>query len=140
MQLEYLEAEFYSCTALGKPLDADLRGGGPASTGCQKASLDGPTQAYAEELASNEIAHVTFLRQALGSQAVAMPQINIGSAFSDAANAAAGSTLSPSFSPYLNSLFFLHGSYIFEPVGVTAYLGAAPLLSNKDYLSAAGGE
>ena len=52
----------------------------------------------------------------------------------------AGATLSPAFSPYINSLFFLHGAYVFEPVGATAYLGAAPLLANNaTLLSAAAG-
>ena len=52
----------------------------------------------------------------------------------------AGSTLSPPFSPYSSSLFFLGGSYVFEPVGVTAYLGAAPYLANNaTLLSAAAG-
>lgn len=39
LNLEYLEAEFYSCAAFGTPLNSELRGGGPASTGCQKAAL-----------------------------------------------------------------------------------------------------
>ena len=42
---------------------------------------------------------MTLLRKALGSAATPMPLINIGSAFSDAANAAVGMTLSPAFSP-----------------------------------------
>ena len=44
LNLEYLEAEFYSCAAYGKPLASSLRGGGPASIGCQKATLDTNTQ------------------------------------------------------------------------------------------------
>ncbi|KAK9803513.1 hypothetical protein WJX73_000941 [Symbiochloris irregularis] len=134
LNLEYLEAEFYSCAATGQPLPADLRGGGPASTGCEKAILDAKTQAIAEELADNEIAHVTLLRTALGAEAVPIPQLNIGSAFAAAADAAAGMTLTPTFSPYLNSLFFLHGAFIFEDVGVTAYAGAAPLIATSSYL------
>ena len=39
LNLEYLEAEFYKCAATGSPLPSDLRGGGPASTGCAKANL-----------------------------------------------------------------------------------------------------
>lgn len=46
---------------------------------------------------------------ALGSAAVPIPMINIGSAFEAAANAALNTTLDPPFNPYANNLFFLHG-------------------------------
>ncbi len=50
---------------------------------------------------------------ALGTAAVPMPEVNIGSAFSAAADAALNTTLSPPFTPYLtqdNDLVFLHGA------------------------------
>jgi hypothetical protein len=53
------------------------------------------------------------------------PQLNLGTgatgAFSVAANDALNMTLDPPFSPYTNDIFFLHGAFIFEDVGVTAY-------------------
>ncbi len=39
-----------------------------------------------------------------------MPRINIGSAFASAGNAAFNATLSPSFNPYANDIFFMHGA------------------------------
>ena len=73
-----------------------------------------------------------------GSAAVSQPQINL-TAVSAAANAAFGSTLSPPFEYYSNDITGLLSSYIFEDVGVTAYNGAAPLITDKSLLSAAVG-
>ena len=58
LQLEYLEGEFYSCASTGSGLPAELRGGGPASTGCQKANLGSAIGNIAAELAANEKTHV----------------------------------------------------------------------------------
>jgi hypothetical protein len=139
LNLEYLEAEFYSWAVNGAGISASLRGGGPASTGGMKANLTQPIAAYAAELARDELDHVRFLRTALGALAVAMPAINIGTAFAAAANAAFNKTLSPAFNPYANDLFFLHGAFIFEDVGVTAYKGAAALITNKNFLTPVAG-
>ena len=57
-------------------------------------------------------------------------QLNLGTgptgAFSLAADAALNQTLNPPFTPYENNLFFIHGAFIFEDVGVTAYQVSFP--------------
>jgi hypothetical protein len=151
LNLEYLEAEFYLWAAFGRGLNDADTGGGPASTGgkklvytgvsAQEKALDAAVQAYIEEIATDEENHVKFLRAALGSKAVARPQIDIGGvggAFEAAGKAASAGALT-GFDPYANALFFLHGAFVFEDVGVTAYKGAARLITNKDYLEAAAG-
>jgi Ferritin-like domain len=147
LNLEYLEAEFYLWAAFGRGLsDADA-GGGPASVGGKKLvytglPIDAAVQAYIEEIAIDEENHVKFLRKALGDKAVPRPKINIGGApgdaFYEAGKAASNGTIL-GFDPYANALFFLHGAFIFEDVGVTAYKGASPLITNPGYLEAAAG-
>lgn len=139
LQLEYLEGEFYQYAAFGRALPAQLRGGGPPSIGGRKAALSPALQKIAEEIATDEANHVAFLRTALGSAATPIPLLDIGPAFAAAANAALNTTLSPPFLPYRDDVLFLHGAFIFEDVGVTAYSGAAPLIMNKTYLGAAAG-
>lgn len=73
-----------------------------------------------------------------GSAAVAQPQIDLA-AITAAANAAFGETLSPAFTYQANDITGLLSSFIFEDVGVTAYNGAAPLISSKTLLAPAVG-
>lgn len=129
LNLECLEAEFYSWAAFGVGLSEERLGGGPPSVGGRKAQLSDSIQQLAEEIANDEIAHVDFFRSALGDAAVPCPKIDIGPAFVAAANAATGMELDPEFDPYANDLFFLHAAFIFEDVGVTAFRGAVePLI------------
>jgi hypothetical protein len=145
LNLEYLEAQFYCIAVSGQGLTtADTVGVGGSVpggvSGGRKATFSDPLVAdYANEIANDEIAHVRFLRRALGKSAVGQPNLDIGGAFTTAAVAAGVIQQGQTFDPYADDVSFLLGSYIFEDVGVTAYHGAAPLLSNKDYLRAAAG-
>ena len=146
LNLEYLEAQFYSYAAFGVGLDASLLTGlgvqGAVTGGAAVPFTDPVIAQYAREIALDEIAHVRFLRSALTSSAVAQPAIDIrggaGGPFAAAATAA-GIANGSSFNPYADDVSFLYGAFIFEDVGVTAYKGASPLLTNKTYLSAAAG-
>jgi hypothetical protein len=151
LNLEYLESQFYTLATAGKTIDQVGLGigAGTATTGggTVVTKSGGPTacivpwtlpaiQAYATETAQEERNHVTFLRGALGSAAVAQPNLDLYNSFNTLATAAG---ISASFDPFANDLDFLIGAYIFEDVGVTAYSGAAPLLTVAANLAAAAG-
>lgn len=147
LNLEYLEAQFYAFAAFGEGLPASLLTGlgtqGGVTGGRRVNFTDPVVRQYAVEIAQDERAHVAFLRQALGASAVAQPAINISSdpngPFSAAARAAGLIGPGQSFDPYASDENFLLGAFIFEDVGVTAYKGASPLITNKTFLEAAAG-
>jgi len=151
LNLEYLEAEFYTLAVSGKTIDmiGIGTGAGSATTGggtvtvkpsgfasCKVNFAVNAVANYASEIATEEQKHVSFLRGALGSAAVAQPDIDLFNSF-NAAAAAAG--IGPAFDPFSSDVAFLLGSYIFEDVGVTAYHGAAPFISDSATLGAAVG-
>ncbi|MEZ0163325.1 ferritin-like domain-containing protein [Kineococcus sp. LSe6-4] len=143
LNLEYLEAEFYCYAAYGHGLaDALATGTGTQGgvTGGHRVPFKSKAMRYyAEEIANDEIAHVKFLRGALGSSAVSRPAINLQDSFTAAAVAAGVIDQGQTFDPFSSEAFFLLGAYLFEDVGVTAYKGAAPLISTPAYLEAAAG-
>ena len=154
LNLEYLEAQFYSFAANGVGLDNSLltgTGTQGAVTGGRAVDFAGTSGGladpiigrYAREIAADEAAHVAFLRSALGSSAVAMPTIDLSvgpnSAFSKAAVAAKIIASGATFDPYASVENFLLGAFIFEDVGVTAYKGSIALITNKTYIEAAAG-
>lgn len=146
LNLEYLEAQFYSFAFSGTGLPANQLTGTQtqgAVSGARKASLTDPVVIqYAREIAADEVAHVASLRAALSSAAVAQPAIDLSPAVFTAAATAAGVDLTASggvFDPYADDNSFLIAAYIFEDVGVTAYKGGAPLLTHVDIIDAAAG-
>ncbi len=128
LNLEFLEAEFYTYATTGQGIasfgvDVTGSGAGGATTGGSKVSFtDANVLAIAEELAADERTHVSLLQNAilsLGSDApIAKPAINLNA-------------LGFGFG---NETEFLTLARIFEDIGVTAYGGAAPLISSKTIL------
>jgi hypothetical protein len=112
---------------------------GPVEGGREVGFQSRSVRQFAAEIARDEYEHVAFFRSALGSAAVARPAINIRQSFTDAALAAGLIKAGQTFDVYANEDNFLRGAFLFEDVGVTAFKGAAPLISNKTYLDAAAG-
>jgi len=122
LNLEYLEAEFYSVAVTGSTLASSVTGGTSTATGGAKVTFtDARIADIAAEILNDEMLHVKFLRTALGAMAVAEPAINLnalGIGFASQAE-------------------FLTLSRAFEDTGVSAYAGAATLLSGNNLQAAA---
>jgi hypothetical protein len=126
LNLEYLEAEFYTVATTGKTLaqsgfNVSGQGQQGDTIGGAKVALSGSVAIAAAHITLDEQMHVTFLQSALGGRSVAKPSINLNA-------------LGLGFN---NQNEFLTLSRAFEDVGVSAYGGAAPLISNRDFLAAA---
>lgn len=122
LNLEYLEAEFYLYATTGQGLaSADQGAATGPTTGGQKVTFsDSRLADIAAEITLDETLHVKFLRSALGSVAVPKPAINL---------AALG--------PVTSDATFLTLSRAFEDTGVSAYSGAATLLTGSNLQAAA---
>jgi hypothetical protein len=162
LNLEYLEANYYSYATTGAGIAPGLQTGtgtqgavipgGGSGAARQVTFTDRVVASYAREITADEIAHVTFLRQTLGSAAAAQPTINLSGsasvttpggaavgAFTAAARAAGVIGATEIFDPFLNDENFLIGSYLLTDVGVSAYRGSARLIQNKTFLEASAG-
>ena len=134
LNLEYLEAEFYTVATMGQTIDQvgigiDGSGTPGATTGGNQVNFANNlvfTGQVAMQIAGDERNHVTLLRQALtqaGATPVAKPAINLGA-------------LGIGFA---NIVQFLTLARVFEDIGVTAYGGAAglPSFSSSPYIGTA---
>ncbi len=140
LNLEYLEAQFYNLAVYGltidklpTPIPISVNGGTGGTVTMKPAFTPVPfalplIKSYATETATEEGKHVLFLQSALGKNAVSMPNIDLFNSFNALASAAG---IASTFDPFMDDAHFLIGAYIFEDVGVTAYHGAAPLISDK---------
>jgi hypothetical protein len=134
LNLEYLEAEFYTYAITGKSITSfgiGVKGradganptDGGATAGGNKVDFDNEfySRDVVAQISADERAHVVLLRGALGSSAVAMPNIDLGA-------------LGFGFG---NQNDFFRAARILEDIGVTAYSGAAGLLKTPDVITAA---
>jgi hypothetical protein len=122
LNLEYLEASFYAYATTGAGIPAANLPGNPTIMGGAMVPFSDPAvKAIAIEIAADELHHVQFLQAALGSSAINCPNLNL-----NALGIGFGSDAE-----------FLTLSRAFEDTGVSAYGGAATLLSGADLQYAA---
>jgi hypothetical protein len=145
LNLEYLEAEFYLYAATGQGLSSADAGANAGTTKVPSGIAAVPWSSsafanYANEIAQDELDHVRLLRAAITANngtPVSRPDLDL--TFFAPLAVVAGITTTPTFNPFLSTNAFLVGAFVFEDVGVTAYTGAAPMLTSTAILSAAAG-
>jgi Ferritin-like domain len=137
LNLEYLEAEFYTVATTGKTIEeigigiSGVGKCGPTTGGkrvhfereggdwnWREDEVSGRLRAVAEEIAYDEQQHVILLRSLLGDAAITKPTIDLDA-------------LGIGFDNFRQ---FLQLARAFEDTGVSAYGGAAPLLTSKTIL------
>ena len=164
LNLEYLEAQFYTLATEGVTADKStattldpnatnstvlqpnpiaiastatpvVAGGSVVVKANPKVPFAIPAiKAYAFETAREERNHVLFLQKALQANYVAQPNIDLLNSFN-----ALGKALGlSSFDPFASDANFLLGAFIFEDVGVTAYHGGAAYVSKATLTPAVG--
>ena len=148
LNLEYLEGEYYNLGVSGKSLGelgvAMTAGNGSSGTLIVKGSpavpfATGYLQEFMAEIASDEVAHIKFIQNTitqLGGTPVAAPNIDLLNSFNTVALKAG---IASSFDPFANETNFYLGAFSLTDVGVTAYHGAAPLLTTPAVLSGSAG-
>ena len=156
LNTEYLEAEFYVRAATGTGLPTTLIGSSPGTVNAPATTkVPGATTAQQnmmDEIAYTEQLHISAIRAAitaLGGTPISRPTIDFVAGFTGVVTAAnnisssASPTIPTNFSPFTSFDTFALVSGGFEDLGVTAYSGAAPLLSataiSAGVLAAAGG-
>ena len=135
LNLEYLEAEFYTYSVSGVGIEhygfrinGNANGSNPTAGGTTTGGkqVDFPnvttTKEVAAQIANDERQHVTLLREALGdAYTIARPNINLNALGLMTGN--------------IND--FARQARIFEDIGVTAYAGGAGLLSTPAVITTA---
>ena len=146
LNFEYLGAEYYLRAVTGKGLAAisptSVTGTTPPGmvVGGSPVPFQTPAVAYfAQQLANDELGHVLFIREVLGSAAIAEPAIDIADAWTVLATSAGLIAPGQTFNPYENEINFLLGAYVLEDVCVTALAGAAALVTSPDNIAYAAG-
>jgi len=122
LNLEYLEATFYSFATQGTDLPSNLTAGSGAITGAPSAKIAFPNQQITDifnEIFFNEMSHVADLQSLIGSGHVARPALDLS---------AAGAVTSANIITIARQ---------FEDVGTTAYAGATALLTGTNLAYAA---
>ncbi len=140
LNLEYLEAEFYlrAATGSGVPTADALSGAGAVTAGGPVTGLSSTVQGILYGIAQDELNHIRAIQATINGNsgtAVARPAIDLTNGFNMLASAAG---IGGTFDPFSSPQAFLVGAFTFE-VGVTAYNGAAPLISSTAILDAAAG-
>lgn len=121
LNLEFLEATFYSYVTQGVDLPSSLTAGSGAVTGAPSGKIAFPTQQITDifnEIFFNEMSHVADLQSLIGSSHIARPALNL---------AAAGQVSSENVITIARQ---------FEDVGTTAYAGATGLLTATNLMYA----
>jgi len=133
LNLEYLEAEFFSWGALGYGLDKlapNLAKGGPPPVGAKQADLSPIVKDIITQFAYQEFGHLRAIEKTVPG--FPRPLLNLSaSSFATIMNNAFGKPLVPPFDPYANDINYLLASYVIPYVGLTGYVGANPRLQSS---------